>query len=357
MERMNFKTLLSKYDSIVIPKIQRDYAQGRLDKKASAVRNNLLNDIFSGKVIDFDFIFGTKDSNRSVSINGLFGFDSVTFSKSKKDFIPLDGQQRLTTLFLLYLYGAKIKNLDNCKSRDLSKFTYDTRHAAKDFCKAVVYEDWKTESKPSESITNSNWFMDYWQYDPTVEGMLTMLDAIHENAKSEDYPNLDKISFYFFDIDEHGLNESLYLKMNSRGKPLTAFENLKADIDSILPLDLSTDPFACLKDDRNAGNSFSDKWKFYVDRDWTDFFWNYKDENNLIDSAFVIFIANTLACYWAVNKKQDDGKEETIEQVSNSAVFSQLINLKGNEDFIDFSIFKSALTLDNNAFVFLARTL
>lgn len=355
MERMNFTTLLSKYDSIVIPKIQRDYAQGRLDKKASSVRNNLLNDIFSGKVIDFDFIFGTMDSNRSVSINGLFGFDSVTFRKSKKDFIPLDGQQRLTTLFLLYLYETKSKHLNR---HQLSKFTYDTRHAAKDFCKAVVDSDWNTERKPSESITNSNWFMDYWQYDPTVEGMLTMLDAIHEKAKSGDYPDLDKISFYFFDMDEHGLNESLYLKMNSRGKPLTAFENLKADVDSILPLNLPTAPFVCLKDNRNAGSSFSDKWKFYIDRDWTDFFWNYKDENNLIDSAFVRFIANTLACYWAVNKKQDDGKEETIEQVSNSAVFSHLINLKGNDDFIDFSIFKSALTLGNSdAFVFLARTL
>ena len=342
MEKMNFTDLLKKYDSIVIPKIQRDYAQGRSDKKAEAVRNNLLNDIFiKDKPVDFDFIFGTKNKNRN-------------------DFIPLDGQQRLTTLYLLYLYAVKVKK-ENFKDLKLEKFSYDTRHAAKNFCKAIVENDWNISDKPiSESIKNSTWFMDYWQYDPTVEGMLTMLDAIHEKAKSRFYPELDKITFYFFDMDEHGLDENLYLKMNSRGKPLTSFENLKADIDSILPSDFLTDSFDCLVDNKNCGNSLAEKWKYYIDRDWTDFFWNYKDENNLVDSAFVRFMANVLACYWAVNKKQDEKKEvteETIEHITESgSVFSLLTNMTGNEDFIDFSSFKSVLNL-KGAFAFLARTL
>lgn len=54
----------------------------------TAIRNNLLKDIFSNKEISFDFIFGTKGENEN-------------------SFIPLDGQQRLTTLFLLYLYQYK----------------------------------------------------------------------------------------------------------------------------------------------------------------------------------------------------------------------------------------------------------
>ena len=283
----------------------------------------------------------------------------VVCQNGNNSFNVIDGQQRLTTLYLLYLYAVKAKK-ENFNDVKLEKFTYDTRHAAKDFCKAVVENDWSgwsISNKPSESIKNCTWFMDYWQYDPTVEGMLTMLDAIHEKAKSGFYPELDKITFFFFDMDEHGLDENLYLKMNSRGKPLTAFENLKADIDSMLPENIQTDSFDCLENNEVCGNSFSEKWKYYIDRDWTDFFWKYKDENNLVDSAFIRFIANTLACYWAVNKKQNEEKGEIIKHITESeSVFSRLTNLSGNEDFIDFSIFKSALELDD-AFAFLARTL
>ena len=72
--------------------IQRDYAQGRTDKKATDVRNNLLNDIFSDNDVHFDLVFGSKEKR-------------IIDGKEKNCFIPVDGQQRLTTLFLLYLYG------------------------------------------------------------------------------------------------------------------------------------------------------------------------------------------------------------------------------------------------------------
>ena len=337
MDKLNFRELLNKYNSIVIPKIQRDYAQGRNDSKSQSVRKHLLKDIFSkNKTIDFDFIFGTNQNNY---------------------FIPLDGQQRLTTLFLLYLYGIKTNKI---KPLALNRFTYDTRHAAKDFCQAIVNNDWNISDKPSIIIQNSIWFMDYWKYDPTVDSMLRMLNAIHEEALKGFFPNLDNIDFYFFDMNEHGLSEDLYLKMNSRGKPLTAFENLKADIDTILPSDINVEAFSCLeKEDEDNGETFSDKWKYYIDRDWTNFFWVYKDEHNLIDSAFIVFMANVLACYWAVNVKVIDNKDATNELITKKhGVFWELTNLTGKEEFIDFNNFKSVFDLNKgDAFYFLARTL
>ena len=60
-QEYTFPKLLEQYDKILIPMIQRDYAQGRTDKKAADVRNNLLNDIFSSKDIHFDLIFGSKE--------------------------------------------------------------------------------------------------------------------------------------------------------------------------------------------------------------------------------------------------------------------------------------------------------
>lgn len=200
-QEYTFPELLVQYDKILIPMIQRDYAQGRTDKKAADVRNNLLNDIFSDKNVHFDLVFGSKEKR-------------IVDGEEKNCFIPVDGQQRLTTLFLLYLYGQKTGRTNI--ELDLSKFSYDTRRAASDFCKSITSEEWAVpnDKKVSDVTKDSSWFMNYWAKDPTVEGMLNMLDAIHKKCKEEEfYPVLSKVKFYFFDLESNGLNENLYPKI------------------------------------------------------------------------------------------------------------------------------------------------
>ena len=99
-QEYTFSKLLEQYDKILVPMIQRDYAQGRTDKKATDVRSNLLTDIFSDKNVHFDLVFGSKEKR-------------IIDGKEKNCFIPVDGQQRLTTLFLLYLYGQKAGKTNN----------------------------------------------------------------------------------------------------------------------------------------------------------------------------------------------------------------------------------------------------
>ena len=103
-----------KNNYIEIPIIQRDYAQGRLGKEN--LRKNFLGDLkraldkeppYKETEMKLDFIYGTTDNDR---LN------------------PLDGQQRLTTLWLLHWYialRADMLNEDNCAI--LKKFTYETR--------------------------------------------------------------------------------------------------------------------------------------------------------------------------------------------------------------------------------------
>ena len=325
-----FKQILREYDCIVIPKIQRDYAQGRNTEKAKDVRTNILNDIFSGRTKSLDFIFGTAQGIKE---------------KERKIFLPLDGQQRLTTLFLLYLYGNKMKEL---VIENLNKFSYETRKAACDFCKKIVEVDWPEDIGPtlSKSIINQNWFMHYWINDPTVEGMLTMLDDIHKRAKdlnADKYPNLDEITFHFFDMNEHNLSDDLYIKMNSRGKPLTAFENIKAKIDKMLPKEISTNitrkSFNWLKDPNLTNKSFSKKWKHCIDGKWSDMFWNYK-ENYLTDASFLRFFANMLSCYWII--KNEITSDEDGE---NNPFLLFLLGITGSEDYISFEKFKEVLPL------------
>ena len=75
--------------SVEIPLIQRDYAQGRPDAQIEEIRVSflevLLDAITGGEPVGLDFVYGK--------------IDGATFH-------PLDGQQRLTTLFLLHWYVA-----------------------------------------------------------------------------------------------------------------------------------------------------------------------------------------------------------------------------------------------------------
>ena len=77
---------------ILIPRIQRPYAQGRLRERETKIRNQFLGQIFShlceGTVMDMNFVYGSvKETEKGVYTMEL-----------------LDGQQRFTTLFLLHWF-------------------------------------------------------------------------------------------------------------------------------------------------------------------------------------------------------------------------------------------------------------
>ena len=334
-QEYTFPDLLKQYDKILVPMIQRDYAQGRTDKKATDVRNNLLNDIFRGNNVHFDLVFGSVEKR---IVDGV----------EKNCFIPVDGQQRLTTLFLLYLYGQKKQN--SFQELDLSKFSYDTRRAALDFCKSVTSEEWSVpnDQKVSDVIKDCSWFMNYWEKDPTVAGMLTMLDAIHEKCKDETlYPDLSKVTFYFFDLESNGLNENLYLKMNSRGKPLTAFENLKAKIEKVLPDEIEIEEKCFPECNAALKDSFKEKWKYFMDRNWTETFWD-SEYPEKYDESITKFIVRFLSGYWAAYG--EDEKQKNANELKS-------LNYKDSyTDFIPFEPVENVLKL-RKAFQTLAYAL
>lgn len=117
-----------------------------------------------------------------------------------------------------------------------------------------------------------------WINDPTVRGMLTMLDEIQERFSDTDdlWNKLDKINFYFRDIEEMKLTDDIYIKMNSRGKPLTDFEHFKAELLKIIRSE---------NNDETAAKRIGLK----IDREWTDLLWPYRDKYNLVDDSFLNF--------------------------------------------------------------------
>ena len=105
---------------IEIPLIQRDYAQGRRDPRVDDIRGTFLEALHhaltDGKPIGLDFVYGEENDGT---------------------FEPLDGQQRLTTLFLLHWYLA-FRSGRLGDPQPWTRFTYATRPGARLFCKRIV---------------------------------------------------------------------------------------------------------------------------------------------------------------------------------------------------------------------------
>jgi hypothetical protein len=90
-----YKQLLERHGRIRVPMIQRDYAQGR--PAETEVREEFL------KALQDALLKPADDSTLPLNLDFIYG--SVE-GDGETRFLPLDGQQRLTTLFLLHWYLA-----------------------------------------------------------------------------------------------------------------------------------------------------------------------------------------------------------------------------------------------------------
>jgi hypothetical protein len=294
--QFTLKELLESY-KVVIPQIQRDYAQGR--KNELELRKGFISKISEalsqgGEKLNLDFIYGYAEDIKD----------------GQPLFVPLDGQQRLTTLWLLHWFLApKDELLINDKANSilgtqeqqyLKHFTYSTRVSSKRFFKSLVTKPIETDSelRLSQRITNSPWFMSSWGTDPTIIAVLNMLDTLEEEKIGESEYAWDylvskrQITFDYIDIksDEFKLTDELYIKMNSRGKPLTPFENFKAMFSGLLA---SKD--TSYHDEKlqfqGADVSYQQYFAFNVDGKWMDLFWKYRLlPGTTIDICFLNFI-------------------------------------------------------------------
>ncbi|SHJ88804.1 DUF262 domain-containing protein [Epilithonimonas mollis] len=271
----SFWNLISRY-KIVIPLIQRDYAQGRKSEKITAIRTKFLNSIKSA----------LQDENGNLELDFIYGYVK-TYSKESVDvehFIPLDGQQRLTTLFLLhYILAVKEGRLEELKPL-FRQFSYETRHSSNVFCeKLVEFDPGKHFSNIAKNITDQPWFFTSWNNDPTIFSILTVLDAL-ECIFKDSQISIDtlighnsRIVFHLLPMDKLGLPDDLYIKMNSRGKELNTFEYFKSQFSEIIP------------------TTFVGKFKNDVDQKWSDLFWDMhknlegSDLALLSDKAFLRF--------------------------------------------------------------------
>ena len=285
-QKLTLWEMLDKYN-IEIPKIQRDYAQGRKGK--NELRRAFLGDLYDALVrrkndLKLDFVYGTE---------------------SNKTLQPLDGQQRLTTLWLLHWFVAfKAGILADEKHfeerKKLRKFTYQTRTSSADFCASLCDKIFPQDIvNITEYIKKQNWFFSEWNQDPTIQAMLRMLsgtpgnnDGIEPVFGSDDatqswqiLTNDCPVYFYNLNLSSLSLSDDLYIKMNARGKALSDFENFKADLIGYLASHKET--YWQELCDVQSG------YPIMLDTTWAQIFWRqnvefWKNEENKADKDTVI---------------------------------------------------------------------
>lgn len=295
---------------VCIPILQRDYAQGRDGKEY--IREVFLSDIKDA-----------VEKNKPLTMDFVYGYQEHDV------FYPLDGQQRLTTLWLIYWYLALRSGELSSEINNLNKFTYQTRKSSREFCEALCYNkndiDSKIDSGLVDYIKNQKWFFSAWKNDPTINAMLRMLGGT--NGKDGIEPVFsgmakqqrtwkqrleqfkDRITFCVLDIDNDKLPresaDRLYVKMNARGKALTDFENFKADLVGEIE-----------KKPNDSLHSYIKEIPQKLDNSWNDIFWesaNAGDLDGQTDEIFFAFINRFCFNRLCVAKgKHSEGEEEYL---------------------------------------------
>lgn len=318
---MNLKEFLTKYNRVQVPALQRDYAQGRKSKKS--VAKEFLDAIFSvllGKKenLHIDFIFGYKDSSDT--------------------FLLIDGQQRITTLWLLHFYIYKKADIKECEF--LGHFSYAVRKSSKKFCKNLLKSDFDLDTLPSKAIAdNEGAFEDRenLRNDPTIKAMLNMLDLIYRHLEEiEDFhtlaENLNKITFSEFDMGQFNLGEELYIKMNARGKQLSKYENLKAFIE------------------KGEGVKRDIEILSRIDNAWSDYFFNANDLDSFDEKGLNFLHYANLFFKLEAGKIKEEELKEMIDEPSRVidefyAPLQKIENIRLLDDFIKMCLLHKDLDL------------
>lgn len=307
---------------VVIPILQRDYAQGRPGYEN--LREKFLSSIFMAlegkKQLKLDFVYGSSD------LEGRFN--------------PLDGQQRLTTLWLLHWYLAfRLGKLTDQDVIDhLSSFSYETRFSSSLFCQQIVKKGACIEQSQKENIADAiirqTWIPSVWRQDPTVQSMLRMLsgerngkiDGIEELFADKDKYKLQEywetlmlpaaicpLVFYQLDLDNLGQSDDLYVKMNGRGKPLSDFENFKADLIKYI----ADNEWKSLLHAQNG-------LPILLDTKWLDFFWSYRNNDITLDDMMFGFINRFLLVRMLMAQKPQKIEDRDLGTSDVDKAFSYL---------------------------------
>lgn len=299
-------------EQIIVPEIQRDYVWGK--QQVYNLLNSLLNDFNSKqKALTEDEVLIKSDlpaDAKEIYINQKYasniGFIYAYYDKEYSDkYFLIDGQQRLTTIYLLLLaIAVKSKKVEEFKQKyfknNVLKIDYKVREASSEFLKRFFENT--ISGLDVDETTNQFWYFSEYGNDQTIQSLIKNYKTIQQIlTNTDDIEEFGKyvsnlVDFWYFDTSISAQGEELYIYMNSRGELVQSNENLKA-----LLLENLND---------YEKNEWGRKWE-----DWQDIFWKHKGKNRNADVGFNEFLKWVQVIESIINNKDDFNSLEKIREL------------------------------------------
>lgn len=292
--RYSLKDLLThnEIEQIIIPEIQRDYvwAEDNVVKLLSSIKKNfdekeknkieiLINDIELTNETVLTFLKQEYERlKHNVKIGFIYAYHDRDFAGK---FFLIDGQQRITTLFLvlLYLYKRTDRSDDfrNLFYKDgILKLDYKVREQSHDFMLDFV----ECELCDRDYKTSVKYYANEYEKDITIQNIIHNYKVINKVLGSfelklkEEFlsyvENFVELNYFDTHLSEQG--EQLYIYMNSRGEQLSYQEIIRAELMQKVP--------------NNKKKELGKTWE-----KWQNYFWiNKGTKNENSDIGFEEFL-------------------------------------------------------------------
>ena len=222
-------------DKIIVPDLQRDYCWGNPHSKDS-------EDSLVDSFLDSLFRAFEKPKN-DITMGLIYGY----YDELKSYHLQLcDGQQRLTTLFLIM--GVINRYVDN-RYRELliSNFElyeddkephllYGIRESSLYFLSDLTTHYFLDSKLSICDIESQYWFLNSYNQDPTILSILRALNTIENRLKEFEQIKVlgdflqTHLKFLFYDMNNRQNGEETFVVINTTGEPLSANQNLKPRI-------------------------------------------------------------------------------------------------------------------------------
>jgi uncharacterized protein with ParB-like and HNH nuclease domain len=288
--KYNLGDFLKNYnlEQIIVPEIQRDYVwkAENVNKLLTSILDN--NQKQSKQEISDEELEKLSPALRdkvSRELKKTINYCNIGFLYAYSDsempgrYILIDGQQRMTTLFLLLLsLSVKEDKQDRFKNAyfkdEILKFDYKVRASAHDFM--VNFVKHILDKKNIDAITDQYWYFTGYDQDVTIQSIIanyiTIQSFMAKNEISLQYQYIENyIEFWYFDTKKSEQGEELYIYMNSRGEQISPNEGIKAILLKDLP--------------DNEKRIWGEKWET-----WQDFFWKHRKANASADMGLNEFL-------------------------------------------------------------------
>lgn len=313
-ETYTLAELFSGNRRIIIPDLQRDYCWGdETNKKSSGEIGELVTDFIKNLIEQYN----TKDPG-TLNLGLFYGYEAPM------NHIQLcDGQQRLTTLYLLL--GMINKRVKKFRQYLISDYEYEhddkepylnyaIRESSLYFLSDLVCKFFISNDDSVDHIEKADWYFNDYKYDPSICSIINALKKIEKilNGKEDEWLIsfgdwiLNKLTFLYFDMENRKNGEETFVIINTTGEPLSVTQNLK-------PLIIHAN-----KDPKNAAS----KWE-----EIETWFWkNRCGENDTADAGFAEFLR------WVTIIEKKD-KLSDSNNVDEKYFIQQILQGKGKYEF------------------------